>query len=66
MSLWGANSPDEELAAMSRLVDSVLSDSEAIIFDSTRDYFYLTDDIDAEKQAAAESESLAVYKWTEL
>ena len=65
MSLWGAHNPEEELNAMSQLIDSIISDSEPIVFSSKLGY-YLTDDLDAEKHAASKDEKVDIRRWSEL
>lgn len=65
MSLFGANEPNEELIAMSQLLDSILSDKEPIIF-SSKTGFTLTHDLEAEIRDRDEDEILTIYKWTEL
>ena len=46
MSLFGANTPEEELEAATQLINSILNDQEPIVHSNLNGYF-LTDDISA-------------------
>jgi hypothetical protein len=65
MSLFGANELNEELIAMSQLLDSILSDKEPIIF-SSKTGFTLTNDLESEIRDKDEDEIIIIYKWNEL
>ena len=60
-----AERPEEEFVAMSQLIDSILFDREPILFDANYGYS-LTDELDAKKRAAAKSDAVTVFRWSEL
>src|SRR5689334_10495501 len=64
MSLFGANELNEELIAMSQLLDSILSGKEPIIF-SSKTGFTLTNDLESEIRDKDEDEIIIIYKWNE-
>ena len=65
MSLWNANNPEEELIAMSQLIDSITSDSDSIVFSTKRGY-YLPDYVDEEMRKKDENEIITIYMWSDL
>ena len=65
MSLFNAYEPDEEFAAMTKLLQSILSDQEPIVFSSKNGYT-LSDDVEEDLKNKDTDEIMTVYKWSEL
>jgi hypothetical protein len=65
MSLFNAYEPEEEFEAMTKLLRSIISDSEPILF-SSRNGYTLTDDLGEDLKNKDIDEVLTVYKWSEL
>jgi hypothetical protein len=65
MSLFNAYEPEEEFAAMTELLQLILSDKEPIVFSSKTGYT-LTDDIEEDLRSKDTEEVLRVFKWSEL
>ncbi|MBC7553095.1 MAG: hypothetical protein H7257_03865 [Taibaiella sp.] len=62
MSLFGANTPHEELFAAIELIDNILRDKQPIIFSNIKGYF-LTDNIDIN---VVSNEAIQILKWSDL
>jgi hypothetical protein len=65
MSLYNAYEPEEEFAAMTKLLQAILSDEEPIIFSSKNGYT-LTNDVQEDLKNKDTDEVITVYKWSEL
>jgi hypothetical protein len=65
MGLFNAYEPEEEFAAMTKLLQAILSDEEPILFSSKNGYT-LTDDVEEDFKNKGTDEVLTLYKWGEL
>lgn len=65
MSLYDAYEPEQEFLAMTKLLQSILSDEEPILFSSKTGYT-LTNDIEEDLKNKDMDEVLTVNKWSEL
>ena len=65
MSLFGANTPDEELDEAVQLIDSILNGKEKIIYSTVLGYF-ITDDIDGVDKYKQENEIIKTFYWSDL
>ena len=65
MSLYGAYEPDEEFASLSKLLQTILSGAEPIIFSSKNGYT-LTNDVEEDLKNKDSDEVMIVYRWSEL
>jgi len=65
MSLLNAYEPEEEFASMTKLLKTIQSDTEPVLFSSKNGYT-LTDDIEEDIKSKDEDEIMIVYKWSEL
>ena len=57
--------PEEEFAAMTKLLQAILSDDEPILFSSKHGYT-LTDNVEEDLENKDTDEVLTVSKWSEL
>lgn len=65
MSLFNANEPEEEFAAMTKLLRTILSDEEPIVFSSKNGYT-LSDDVEEDLKNIDADEVMDLRKWSEL
>ena len=65
MSLFGANTPDEELEVAIDFIDSIISDKKKIIHSSIEGYFP-TDNVEVDFMNNEKGEELQVFKWSDL
>ena len=65
MSLFNAYEPEEELLAMTKLLNAILTDEEPIVFSSKYGYT-LTDDAEDDIDKKYHDEIITVNKWSEL
>lgn len=65
MSLFGANTPEEELNAAIHLIHDILNDYEPIIYSNLNGYF-LTDDISELGNNLSYNETVQIFRWSEL
>jgi hypothetical protein len=65
MSLFGANTPDEELEVAVDFIDSILGDRKKVIHSSIVGYFP-TDNVEDEFMNKEKDEVLEVFKWSDL
>jgi hypothetical protein len=65
MSLFGANTPDEELQIAIDFIQKIIGDKENIVYSNIRGY-YLTDNIDNINKCQSTSETFEIFKWSDL
>ena len=65
MSLFGANTPEEELEVAIDFIDSIISDRKKIIHSSIEGYFP-TDNVEVDFMNNEKGEELQVFKWSDL
>jgi len=65
MSLFGANTPDEELQVAINLIDNIINDKEQIIHSTELGYF-ITDDIEGLNKYKQPNEIIKTFYWSEL
>ena len=65
MSLFGANTPDEELQAAAELIEGILNDKESIVHSNLKGYS-LIDNLNEVENDLAKDEKVQVFKWSEL
>ena len=66
MSLFGANTPDEELVGAMDFIDKIINNKKTIVHSSTQGYYPTDDTIDEIKEEREQDESLEFFKWADL
>ncbi|HEX7902266.1 MAG TPA: hypothetical protein VF487_00205 [Chitinophagaceae bacterium] len=66
MSLFGANTPDEELEVVVDFIDKVINDKKLIVHSSIQGYYPTDDTIDEITKEQEQGETLEVFKWSDL
>ena len=66
MSLFGANTPDEELEVAVDFIDKVINGKKIIVHSSTQGYYPTDATIDDINKERKQDESLEFFKWRDL
>ncbi len=65
MSLFGANTPDEEVEEAIKLIDKILTDKEKIVYSTVLGYF-IAGDIEGIEKYKQEDEIIKIFYWSDL
>ena len=66
MSVFGANTPDEELKVAVDFIDKIINDKILIFHSSIQGYFQTDDTIDEMNKEQEKGEILEFRKWSDL